>query len=157
MIQFTLKTSVMIGSLKSKKFVYSQIFDQQSLRTKAESHIIRFLELISVVTNIQIIHFVFIVEHDTPPSQTSKTDYGIWWVKFPGVGTSQWPKLWSSSWPDMNTIDPSFWFLIRNNARSTFDADVNRKKRVLQKNGHKRKKISAVFQSTSVVDCYLTN
>ena len=66
----------MLGSIKSKNFRYPQILDQQSLQTYAESHIVQILELESVSTMIYIVYFVFFVEQDAPPSQTSKTDYG---------------------------------------------------------------------------------
>ena len=64
------------GFNKVENLIYSQIFDQQSLQTYVESHINQVMELKSAVTNIPILHFFLIVEHDDLSSQTSKTDYG---------------------------------------------------------------------------------
>ena len=55
---------------------YPHTFHQQSLPTKAEGHIVRILELKSLTTKMQMVHFVFIVEQDAPPTVTSKMDYG---------------------------------------------------------------------------------
>ena len=51
--------------------MYPQILVQQSMQTWAESNIVQILELKSVATKIQVVHFVFYVEHDAPPSQKS--------------------------------------------------------------------------------------
>ena len=61
----------MLESIKLKNFSYPQIFDQQSLKTYAERQVIQNFELKTVLTNIYTVHFVFIIEEDALPSQTS--------------------------------------------------------------------------------------
>ena len=56
-----------------KNFIYPQIFDKKkSLRTQALSHIIQISELEFEATKMQIVNFVFNVEQDAPPPQSSK-------------------------------------------------------------------------------------
>ena len=55
----------MLGSMKFKNFIYPQIFDQQSLKSYAESHNIKILELNTVLTKVHTIHFVLNVKQDT--------------------------------------------------------------------------------------------
>ena len=149
LVHFIIKKSisVILGLIKSKNFIYPEIFDQQSLQTQAESHTIQILQLKSVATKLQIVHFVFIVEQDVPLSKTSKMVYRCWWVNFPFEKTSRWPKLWSPSWSDMNPIDSSLWFLLWNIASSPSDADTNHKIRSVsfRRNMLKTKMFSPYF------------
>ena len=150
----------MLGLIKSKNFNHPQIFDEQSLETYAESHIIKTLKLESVSTMIHIVQFVFIVEQDAPHWKTSRTEYGCWWVNFQGSGTSRWPKVRSPSSPDTNPVDSSFWFFFsKSNARSLPLTPIWSIRIVsFRRNGQKRQFFLPYFSAQiceQTRDCYI--
>ena len=57
----------------------------------------------------------------------TNVENGLWML------VSQRPKVWSPPSRDTNPIDSSLWFFLKNNARFPSDADMNHKKRFLQK------------------------